>query len=126
MAKKYGWPAIIMLALVLAMTFRYHIEATKTTDKTVLKWELDRWTGRLWLKTYGGTTRTSVVDAGNHPWRHFWEIYQNGALDTYVGEQERAAYTYIWLALVAFDGAWFWWIWRSMCIDSASSAQPTP
>ena len=53
MNKRWIIPLVIIAVILLAGLFRYNIEATKTTDEGVIKWERDRWTGDLWVKVYG-------------------------------------------------------------------------
>lgn len=50
--KRLFIPLLILVIILLSSMFRWDIEATKTTNNGVLKWEMDRWTGDLWVKYY--------------------------------------------------------------------------
>lgn len=52
MNRRWVIPAVLLALLVLALTFRWDTEASKTTDTAAVKWVRDRWTGRLWARTY--------------------------------------------------------------------------
>lgn len=50
--KRLFIPLVLLVIILLSSMFRWDIEATKTSDNLVLKWERDRWTGDLWLNVY--------------------------------------------------------------------------
>ena len=52
--KRWVLPLVLLLVIVTASALRWDVEATKTYDTGVLKWERDRWTGDTWIKHYGG------------------------------------------------------------------------
>lgn len=100
--EKWIIPVVILVVLIAAYAFRFNIEATKSIDTMVMKWECDRWTGDLWLKVYGvsktgGIAGMALADKG-------------------LGEKEqereqkalhkRKLLTYIWLALLIANSAW--------------------
>lgn len=43
---------IIFIFLLAAFAFRYNVEATKSVNEGVIKWEKDRWTGNVWVHCY--------------------------------------------------------------------------
>jgi len=50
--RRWYLPASLLIILVLAFVFRWHIEATQSISDGRLHWVRDRWTGRLWLRAY--------------------------------------------------------------------------
>lgn len=54
-------PGMLLAALLLAFALRYETEASRTTERTQIKYVRDRWTGRLWERRYGQTSSTSPV-----------------------------------------------------------------
>lgn len=119
MLKRLAWPAAILLVLMLSMAFRFNVEATKTYTNGVVKWERDRWTGRLWMKSYGSKASETIVGEGNAPWKHLWAVKKTwsdgtSVLVDRVGGMERQAYTYTWAGLVALNAVWLFYVWRKV------------
>lgn len=54
MTKRRPWliPLIVLASLLLAMALRWNVEASRVLDTGVVKWEKDRWTGRVWMTPY--------------------------------------------------------------------------
>lgn len=61
MKRRWLLPVILLVVLFLALGFRWSIEASNTLNPGVVKWEKDRWTGRIWLKVYGPSFRERLV-----------------------------------------------------------------
>lgn len=95
MYKKLIAPLVILALLISAMSLRYNVEASKTGDVGVIKWERDRWTGDCWLKIYGITKERPT----------------NGMRLSSEGDEDKAwqlrnRLTLIWWGLVVADLLW--------------------
>lgn len=66
--KRLFIPLLLLVIILLSSMFRWDIEATKTSDNLVLKWERDRWTGDLWVKFYSVKSSGMILALPEQLW----------------------------------------------------------
>lgn len=107
---RYRWIVLLIIFIILltAFAFRYNIEATKTVDHGIVKWEKDRWTGNVWVHYYvfagnirGGIMILSTDFDINKPEEReeYWDAYGKAI-------RKRNLLTYVWCFTAGITAIW--------------------